>query len=116
MSILSTADAERYYDRFGSRQDDQGFYEAPALDILVGYGIFEAAQAVVEFGCGTSKFADCLLRDHLSPTARYWGFDLSATMVELAQASIWITILSILMNCCKTPSVNDSEELQIAMP
>jgi len=80
MSILSTADAERYYDRFGSRQDDQGFYEAPALDILVGYGIFEAAQAVVEFGCGTSKFADCLLRDHLSPTARYWGFDLSATM------------------------------------
>jgi len=88
MSILSTADAERYYDRCGSRQDDQGFYEAPALDILVDHGAFETAQAVVEFGCGTGQFAHRLLRDHLGPTARYWGFDLSTTMVKLAQARL----------------------------
>ena len=43
-------DARRFYDRFGSRQDTQGFYENPALDDLVKYADFEHARSVLEFG------------------------------------------------------------------
>ena len=36
-------DARRYYDRFGWRQDPQGFYENPAIDDLVKHADFEHA-------------------------------------------------------------------------
>src|SRR5271157_2710967 len=36
-------DARRYYDRFGWRQDTQGFYENPAIDDLVIHADFEHA-------------------------------------------------------------------------
>lgn len=54
-----------YYDRFGDKQDKQGFYEDIALAELVRYGRFEEATRVVEFGCGTGRFAERLLTDHL---------------------------------------------------
>ena len=55
-------DARRYYDRFGWRQDTQGFYENPAIDDLVKHADFEHARSVLEFGCGTGSFARRLLR------------------------------------------------------
>lgn len=70
------------YDRVGRWQDTQAFYEGPALDRLVEHGAFEAAERVVEVGCGTGRFAARLLRDALPPTAQYHGIDLSRVMVR----------------------------------
>ncbi len=81
---FSHDDARRFYNRFGARQDAQGFYENAALDALIRLGRFGDARSVLEVGCGTGKFATRLLSDHLPPTARYTGIDISETMVRLA--------------------------------
>lgn len=72
-----------FYNRFGAKQDQQGFYEDIALAELVRYGRFEDATRVVEFGCGTGRFAERLLAEHLPPQATYWGCDVSPTMLSL---------------------------------
>jgi len=72
-----------YYDRFGANQDRQGFYEDIALAELVRNGRFAEATRVVEFGCGTGRFAERLLADHLPPQASYWGCDVSTAMLKL---------------------------------
>lgn len=82
---LSPSDAQDYYDKFGKKQDSQGFYEDPALDELVAHSGFRDARSIFEFGCGTGKFADRLLEDHLSPSASYFGYDISPVMVGLAK-------------------------------
>ncbi len=81
---LSPREARRYYDRFGAKQDRQGFYEDPALATLAAHADFEHAGSVFEFGCGTGKFAAQLLRQRLPPDARYHGCDISPVMVDLA--------------------------------
>jgi ubiquinone/menaquinone biosynthesis C-methylase UbiE len=83
--VLSAEQARRVYDRIGARQDTQGFYENPALDRLVRAASFGQAQAVVELGCGTGRFAKRLLNDELPEHASYAGFDISPTMVGLAR-------------------------------
>ena len=85
--MSGTLDAQavrRFYDRFGSRQDRQSFYEDPGLDVLVREEDFGHARHVFEFGSGTGRFADRLLSRELPPDARYEGVDLSSTMVDLA--------------------------------
>ena len=77
-------DARRFYDRFGSKQDTQGFYENPALDDLVNHADFEHARSVLEFGCGTGSFARRLLEMVLPADAHYLGLDISGTMIGLA--------------------------------
>ena len=74
-----------YYDRFGTKQDLQGFYEDVALAELIRHGGFDQAMRIVEFGCGTGRFAERLLADHLSPQATYWGCDVSPTMIKLTK-------------------------------
>jgi len=81
---LSRDDARRVYDRIGSLQDSQAFYEDRATDLLVRYGEFGTARSIFEFGCGTGRFAARLLAHELPPDARYRGIDLSPTMVGLA--------------------------------
>jgi len=83
--VLSPAAARAYYDRFGRKQDSQGFYEDPALDELIAHAGFGQAQSVFEFGCGTGKLAARLLQSHLPPAASYRGCDISPVMIELAQ-------------------------------
>ncbi|HZD24736.1 MAG TPA: class I SAM-dependent methyltransferase [Alphaproteobacteria bacterium] len=73
------------YDHFGARQDDQAWYEDEALAVLLRDGGFEGADVVVEFGCGTGRFAEMLLKQRLGPQARYVGVDISRTMVDLAR-------------------------------
>jgi SAM-dependent methyltransferase len=80
---LSSEQVRRFYDRLGRRQDWQR-YEDAALDSLAAQGRFDAAWAVFEFGCGTGRLAERLLREQLPADARYVGVDLSATMVRLA--------------------------------
>jgi ubiquinone/menaquinone biosynthesis C-methylase UbiE len=83
--VLKPAAAQAYYDRFGKKQDSQGFYEDPAFDELVVHAGFQDARSVFEFGCGTGKFAAHLLENPLPPTARYMGCDISPVMVDLAK-------------------------------
>jgi ubiquinone/menaquinone biosynthesis C-methylase UbiE len=87
-AVLGRAAVRAYYDRFGTRQDSQAFYEDPATDALVTHADFEHAQAVFEFGCGTGRLARRLLDAHLPDTARYVGNDLSPVMTRLARRRI----------------------------
>lgn len=76
-------DAKRFYDRLGSWQDAQ-FYERAALLYLVAHSDFEHARAVFEWGCGTGRLAELLLKKHLPQDASYAGIDISTTMVQIA--------------------------------
>jgi len=82
--VLDHSAARAYYDRFGKKQDSQGFYEDPALDELIDHANFQDARNVFEFGCGTGKFAARILENNLPPSASYLGCDISPVMVSLA--------------------------------
>jgi ubiquinone/menaquinone biosynthesis C-methylase UbiE len=82
---LTRAQAQAFYDRFGSKQDSQAFYEDAAVQDLLAHAEFQRANAVFEFGCGTGRFAETLFSRHLPAAARYVGRDVSATMVDLAR-------------------------------
>ncbi len=86
--MLSRDEARAFYDRFGAKQDSQGFYEDAPLAELVEHADFDEAEAVFEFGCGTGRFAESLLEHHLPLTASYRGVDLSETMVALARERV----------------------------
>jgi ubiquinone/menaquinone biosynthesis C-methylase UbiE len=82
---LTRAQARAFYDRFGSKQDGQAFYEDAAVQDLLAHAEFERAKAVFEFGCGTGRLAEILFARYLPPAARYVGCDVSTTMVDLAR-------------------------------
>lgn len=83
--MLSHQEARRAYDRIGSFQDSQAFYEDRATELLLRHGDFGSAEAVFEFGCGTGRFALRLFTDFLPPKATYRGVDISPKMVHLAK-------------------------------
>ncbi len=85
---LTPSETARFYDRFGRRQDAQGFYEDRAIDDLVAHAAFESAMSVAEMGCGTGRFALRLLTEHLPASARYLGFDISRGMTSIAAARL----------------------------
>jgi len=80
---LAPEKAKRFYDRLGSGQDWQRFYENPATTQLIAHAGFGSAHSVFEFGCGTGAFAAGLLQHSLPADARYVGVDISNTMVSL---------------------------------
>jgi trans-aconitate methyltransferase len=82
---LTPGEARRFYDWFGRRLDRQAFYEDPALEALIAHAEFDRAAAVFEFGCGTGRLAEQLLRGHLPRQSLYLGVDVSSTMVGLAR-------------------------------
>jgi len=83
--VLSQTEAKGYYDRFGEKQDSQGFYEDPALEDLIAHAAFHSAKSVFEFGCGTGKFAARLLEKHLPSSSSYLSCDVSPVMVSIAK-------------------------------
>ena len=82
---LSHAEARATYDRIGSLQDTQRFYEDAAVRELLEHADFEHASAVLEFGCGTGRHAEHLLSERLPGDATYLALDQSTTMIELAR-------------------------------
>jgi ubiquinone/menaquinone biosynthesis C-methylase UbiE len=84
-TMLSHDEARQFYDRFGSKQDWQHFYESPAVVDLVSHLSLGAAHSIVEFGCGTGWLAESLLAQYVPADATYLGIDVSTTMVDLAQ-------------------------------
>jgi ubiquinone/menaquinone biosynthesis C-methylase UbiE len=83
--VLTHEEARRVYDRIGAGQDTQAFYEDRATGQLIRHGAFGSARRVLEFGCGTGRFALRLLSQQLPETARYRGLDVSPRMVQLAR-------------------------------
>jgi ubiquinone/menaquinone biosynthesis C-methylase UbiE len=81
---LTHEEAKAFYDKFGHKQDQQGFYEEPALEVLIARASLGDARSVVEFGCGTGRLALELLQHNLPEDARYLGTDISSTMVNIA--------------------------------
>ena len=86
--FITHEQARRFYDRIGRGQDARPVSERRALDALAARGDFEHDAAVVEFGCGTGRFAARLLREVLPGGATYLGLDISPHMVELASAAV----------------------------
>jgi ubiquinone/menaquinone biosynthesis C-methylase UbiE len=86
--VLTRSQAQTFYDRFGKKQDAQAFYEDAALDDLIAHAAFEQVEKVFELGCGTGRFASLLLTKHLSPSASYFGIDLSQTMIAIAEQRV----------------------------
>lgn len=83
---LSPDRVRAFYDRFGSRQDAQGFYEDAALERLLSAAGLGSAGSLFEFGCGTGKLAARILAAH--PKLHYVGVDVSTTMVKLARGRL----------------------------
>lgn len=83
--MLTRERIRAFYDWFGAKQDGQGFYEDRALDDLIEHSALAEAKSIAEFGCGTGRFAERLLAQHLPPDAHYLGTDVSTTMVKLAR-------------------------------
>lgn len=50
---LTKEEVEKFYDRFGAKQDKQNHYEDAALADLLKHARFDVAHTVVEFGSGT---------------------------------------------------------------
>jgi SAM-dependent methyltransferase len=88
LKTLSHQEARRTYDRIGSLQDSQCFYEDRATGLTLLHGDFTSAESVFEFGCGTGRFALRLLDEYLPGTAHYRGADISPRMVRLAQTRL----------------------------
>jgi len=86
--FLTTGQARTFYDRFGAKQDAQGFYEDAALADLLAHGGFDGARRVFELGCGTGRFAAHLLEEALPPGCTYLGVDISPTMIALAESRL----------------------------
>jgi ubiquinone/menaquinone biosynthesis C-methylase UbiE len=86
--LLSYAEAERFYDIVGAMLDTQSFYEAPALRALADHLDLPASRAVVEFGCGTGRFAAELLENYMPLVATYLGVDISSRMVALTKSRL----------------------------
>ena len=62
--MLTHQQAKAFYDRLGSKQDLQAFYEVPVTNNLIAHAALEQAQSVFEFGCGTGAFAERVLAHH----------------------------------------------------
>ncbi len=84
-SLLTRQQARSHYDKSGRSEDDQSFYRRKAIARLLDAGDFGTASEVVEFGCGAGGLARNLMEKHLPIYARYSGFDLSETMVQLTR-------------------------------
>jgi len=82
--VLTPTQARSFYNRFGSKQDSQSFYEDAALDELIAQADFAQAKAIFEFGCGTGRFALRLLSQVLTQSCSYHAIDISDTMVNIA--------------------------------
>jgi len=80
--------AQRIYDRIGRWQDTRPLTERRAMDEIAWRGDFYNAAAVLEFGCGTGRFATRLLETKLPAGAAYLGLDVSPTMVGLAREAL----------------------------
>lgn len=85
---LTTDEVRVVYDKLGRREDRQSYYKDFAIQELISHAAFEQSKRVVEFGCGTGRFAAGILKDHLPAEAEYLAIDTSNTMVRLTEEKL----------------------------
>ncbi|MFW6313478.1 MAG: class I SAM-dependent methyltransferase [Spirochaetota bacterium] len=85
---ITPAQAKEFYDRFGAKQDRQGWYEDPAVERMRQEANLGSATNVFELGHGTGRLAERLLRNELPAACHYTGTDVSETMHGLADARL----------------------------
>jgi len=83
--MLSRSELREVYDRVGTWQDAQSFYEAPAVERMIRQGAFARASSILEIGCGTGHLAARLLRHECPPNTRYRAIELSSGMAGIAR-------------------------------
>ncbi len=81
---LTPEQAQRHYEANAARQDAQGWYEDEAFRVLIACSDFDAANEVLEVGCGTGRLAEIILRDEMSSEALYTGIDIAPAMLARA--------------------------------
>ena len=86
--MLSRGELQQVYDRVGTWQDSQAFYERPAIDMLIRHSAFDKASSVLEAGCGTGAFARRLLAELAAPSLRYEAIELSPVMADIARDAV----------------------------
>ncbi len=83
--LLDPRQAKRFYDRLGSGQDRQAWYEDRANGALFDSINWSAVNRIAEFGCGTGRVAGIILDRYATADATWVGFDQAATMTKLAR-------------------------------
>jgi ubiquinone/menaquinone biosynthesis C-methylase UbiE len=83
--LLSHDEARTVYDRIGSWVDWQAVFEDPATRDLGMHLDWCQVRSVLEFGCGTGRFAEYWLSHRLPPDASYLAVDISPRMHALAK-------------------------------
>lgn len=84
MKTLNKKNSELFYDKFGRKQDNQAYYEDLAINDQLENSELSTAKNVFEFGCGTGRLAEKILRSYLPEDSSYNGLDISSTMIELS--------------------------------
>ncbi|MCB9751343.1 MAG: methyltransferase domain-containing protein [Myxococcales bacterium] len=85
---ISPDEARAFYDRLGAWHDATRVFEDAGIAALLDASALSEAEDVIEFGCGTGRLAERLLRTRLPARARYRGVDVSETMVALTRARL----------------------------
>lgn len=88
--VLTRERAERFYDRIAPRfvDSESALYGKPATEELARMGNLSEARRplrLFEFGCGSGRLAERLLRCFLPEGSTYFGSDISQAMVERAR-------------------------------
>ena len=84
-AALPTGEVARLYDRIGSWQDRQGWYEDRPVTEMIARADLAHAAGVFELGCGTGRLAARLLDRVLPAGCRYLGLDVSSRMVGISR-------------------------------
>jgi len=85
MRLLTRDEIISVYDRFGAKQDTQGWYEDEPLAEMKRQMHFETADSVLELGMGTGRLAHEIVTELTPPGTAYLGLDLSPVMVNLGR-------------------------------
>ena len=84
-NVLTTPDAQRFYDRIGHRYDWFEFYEAKAKERAHQVLNLAPGQKVLSVGVGTGKGLHQILQA-ISPDGIGFGLDISPVMISLTKA------------------------------
>ncbi|MEP0070680.1 class I SAM-dependent methyltransferase [Pyruvatibacter sp.] len=85
MRLLERDEIISLYNRFGAKQDTQGWYEDEPLAEMKRQMAFETADGVLELGMGTGRLAHEVVTELTPRGTRYLGLDLSPVMVNLGR-------------------------------
>jgi SAM-dependent methyltransferase len=75
-------------------RDSDSVYGGPAVSALLAAANLGSCSSIFEFGCGSGRLADRLLRrGELAPGARYIGVDASPVMAGLAERQLQVRLI-----------------------